>query len=403
MSLSFTPEMQVTLPEYLHGTARFQNINKLISFNAHWKKEAYDHLTTFLRHMREIEASDIDIGGPGTKGYIWYRVFGKKSPDKTLPRYSADEVTAILLSVITDEQKVSLFKNKNIDFSLSTKLAENERPSRFRGDVYYENNNLVANFRRINQTLFPIESMGFPEPILQRMNILYEKSGLVLVTGITGSGKSSTLDAVVNLNNSSSDSHIVIIGNPIEFVHESKRCIVRHREIGEDVISFQAGAIEALRQDPDIIVVGEMRDPETIATVLEVTDSGHKVFTTMHTSSAIDSIHRIVGEFPPREQDRIRLRLADTLKVCISQKLVPSKDGRRVLVKEILSVTESVKAAIRNQNIGEIYQMLTEGKKYGMLTLEQDLFDHYRKGTITRESALNFANNRKRMVQLLSY
>jgi twitching motility protein PilT len=146
-----------------------------------------------------------------------------------------------------------------------------------------------------------------------------------------------------------------------------------------------------------------MRDPETIATVLEVTDSGHKVFTTLHTSSAIDSIHRIVGEFPPREQDRIRLRLADTLKVCISQKLVPSKDGKRVLAKEILSVTESVKAAIRNQNIGEIYQMVTEGKKYGMITMEQDLFNHYRKGVITRENALNFANNRKRMLQLLSY
>lgn len=403
MSLSFTPEMQVTLPEYLTGTARFQNINKLIAFNAIWKKEAFEHLTTFLSHMRDIEASDIDIGGPGTNGHIWYRIFGQKKPDETLPRYSADEITAIILSILSDEQKVVLFKNKNVDFSLSLKLREGEKNSRFRGDVYYENNNLVANFRRINQNLFPIAGMGFPQPILQRMNILNEKSGLVLVTGITGSGKSSTLDAVINLNNESSESHIVIIGNPIEFVHESKKCIVRHRQVGEDVMSFQAGAIEALRQDPDVIVVGEMRDPETIATVLEVTDSGHKVFTTLHTSSAIDSIHRIVGEFPPREQDRIRLRLADTLSICLSQKLVPSKDGKRVLAKEILSVTDSVKAAIRNQNIGEIYQMVTEGKKYGMMTMEQDLYNHYRKGVITRENALNYANNRKRMIQLLSY
>ncbi|MDD4309843.1 MAG: ATPase, T2SS/T4P/T4SS family, partial [Candidatus Cloacimonetes bacterium] len=178
--------------------------------------------------------------------------------------------------------------------------------------------------------------------------------------------------------------------------------LVRHREVGIDVQSFEAGAIEALRQDPDIIVVGEMRDPQTIATVLEITDSGHKAFTTLHTSSAIDSLHRIIAEFPPEEQERIRNRLADVISISMSQKLVPTIDGRLVMAKEILSADSGIKAAIRNKNIGEIYQMMVEGKKFGMCTLEQDLRELHKKGLITQQTALNYANNKKRMMQLFT-
>ena len=226
---------------------------------------------------------------------------------------------------------------------------------------------------------------------------------MFLVTGITGSGKSSTLDSIIDMNNKKNHAHIIVIGNPIEYVHKSIKSIVRHREIGEDVLSFQEGTIQALRQDPDIIVVGEMRDPGTIATVLEATDSGHKVFSTLHTSSAVDSLHRIVAEFPPIEQERVRFRLADTLKIIISQKLVPDKHGKLVMVKEVLSVDSSVQAAIRNKNIGEIYQMITEGKRKGMISMEQELFTNYRKGIITKEVAMNYANNKKRMNHLLTY
>ncbi|MHA1692677.1 MAG: type IV pilus twitching motility protein PilT, partial [Candidatus Heimdallarchaeaceae archaeon] len=275
--------------------------------------------------------------------------------------------------------------------------------SRFRGDIYYESNCLVANFRRINQELFKIDTLGFPNPIVQRFDLQYEKAGLTLITGITGSGKSCTLDSIVDLNSHNNDAHIVIIGNPIEYVHKSDRCIVRHREVGEDVLSFQAGTIQALRQDPDIIVVGEMRDAETISTVMEATDSGHKCFSTLHTSSAIESIHRIIGEFPPVEQDRVRNRLADVLKVIVSQKLVPTVNKKLTLTKEILSVNSSIQAAIRNGNINEIYQMINEGKKVGMITLEQDLYNLYRNKMITKETAMNFSNVKKRMHQLLMY
>ncbi len=403
MSLSFTPEMMVTLPEYLTGTSRFQNINKMITFNASWRKIAYSHLRELLIMTRKLDASDMDIGGSGSGRQIWFRIHGVKSPVKDLPTYSNDEITAILLSILSDDQKVTLFKNKNVDFSLGMILEEGEKPNRFRGDIYYESNTLVANFRRISQNLFTVKDLDFPDQIVHRVNLHYEKAGLILVTGITGSGKSSTLDSFVDLNNHSNEAHIIIIGNPIEYVHESDKCLIRHRELGEDVLTFRDGVIQALRQDPDIIIVGEMRDPSTISTVLEATDSGHKCFTTLHTSSAIESIHRIIGEFPPIEQERIRNRLADTLKVIISQKLIPDRDGRRVLAKEILSVSSSVQAAIRNENINEIYQMINEGRKYGMYTMEQDLFNLFKNNKITKSTAMNYANNRKRMAQLLSY
>jgi len=403
MSLSFLSEMQVSLSEYLTGTSRFQNINKMITFNNNWKEEAYESLRKLMIHMREIEASDIDFGGPGSNNKVWYRVYGTKAPSDKVPSFVQDEVTAILLSILSDDQKVMLFNNKNVDISLGMTLKEGERQSRFRGDIYYESNSLVANFRRINQELFDLKDLNFPEIIYNRFNLNYEKSGLFLVTGITGSGKSSTLDSIVDMNNRNNNAHIIIIGNPIEYVHNSMKSIVRHREVGEDVLSFQEGTTQSLRQDPDIIVVGEMRDPGTIATVLEATDSGHKVFSTLHTSSAVDSLHRIVAEFPPIEQERVRYRLADTLKVIVSQKLVPNKHGKLVMVKEVLSVDSSVQAAIRNKNIGEIYQMITEGKRKGMLSMEQDLFTYYKKGIITKEVAMNFANNKKRMVHLLTY
>jgi twitching motility protein PilT len=177
---------------------------------------------------------------------------------------------------------------------------------------------------------------------------------------------------------------------------------VRHREVGRDVESFKEGAVQALRQDPDIIVIGELRDPETILTSLEITDSGHKTFGTLHTSSAMESIERILGEVPTEEQNRVRTRLADVLTCVISQKLVPSLDGRRVMAKEVLLVNASVKAAIRNNNVGEIYQMLMEGSERGMNTMEQDLKRLYTDGVISKENALNHANNKTKMVQLLS-
>jgi len=402
MGLSFRNELEKYQNLNLPGIELCQKLDILIEKNPAWQEEALQHLFMLLHYMEEIDASDIDFGAPGAQSKIWYRVYGRKMPFPQVDTYSEIETTFLILSYLSRTQKEFFYTHKNIDFSLNIAFEHGEKQSRFRGDVYLERRFTAVNFRRINPKIFELEYLGFPKPILDRMDLNYEKSGLILVTGITGSGKSTTLDVIIDMNNQRSQAHIIIIGHPIEYIHESKKALCRHREVGVDVPSFAQGAIDSLRQDPDIIVVGEMRDPKTIATVLEITDSGHKSFSTLHTSSAIDSIHRIVAEFPAEEQERVRNRLADLLSVIISQKLVPTRDGKRIMAKEILSVDASVSAAIRNKNIGEIYQMMSEGKKAGMITLEQDLLNLYKQGIVTAETAMGYANNKRRMMQLLS-
>ncbi|MDR9367068.1 MAG: ATPase, T2SS/T4P/T4SS family, partial [Balneolaceae bacterium] len=227
------------------------------------------------------------------------------------------------------------------------------------------------------------------------------KSDRLLVTGITGSGKSTTLDTIIDANNRSVRGHIVIVASPIELVHKPQKCIIRHREVGRDVDSFRDGIVQAMRQDPDIVVIGELRDDVAIRNALEVTDSGHKVFSTLHTASAMESIDRIIGETPLNEQERVRVRLADVLTCVISQKLVNTLEGTRVLAKEVLVATPPVRAAIRNDNVSEIYQMLNEGSQHGMHTLEQDLVRLVKQRIISTDEAINQANNKTRIKQLL--
>ncbi len=398
--LSFKNELD-QIPSHIQGVDRISSVSSILDNNENYGKEARSKIHDFLEYMVKIEASDLDMGGVGTNGKIWYRISGNKKPASIFPEIDLDEATAIIVSILTQRQIDKIMFNQNTDFSY--KMLLNGKYQRFRADAYMDMDFLAINFRRINSTPFDINSYGFSKQILNKFNLAYEKRGLILVTGITGSGKSTTLDSIIDMNNEQNYAHIIIIGNPIEYFHKSKKSIVRHREVGKDTLSFKQGAIEALRQDPDIIVVGEMRDPETIITVLETTDSGHKVFSTLHTSSAAESVHRIIAECPPEEQNRVRNRLADVLKIVISQKLVPGLNGKLVLAKEVLHVTPYVSAAIVNNNIGEIYQMITEGKDYGMITLEQDLFRLFLRKKISMENAIAYSNNKKRLLELIEY
>jgi twitching motility protein PilT len=357
-------------------------------------------INMFLIRMREVEASDIDLGGWGSKKMIWLRIHGVKKPIPEFGVYELDEFNILIQSLLMERQREYLYENRNLDFSYTLK-DENGVIYRYRADAYFDLDDLALNMRAINTQIRPYESYGFHPNVTRMLSLQYTKEGLILVTGITGSGKSTTLDAIVDLNNRTVDAHIIIIASPIEYVHESKRCIIRHREVGRDTMSFKQGTIEALRQDPDIIIIGEMRDPDTIMAALEVADSGHKVLSTLHTSSAVESIDRIIGEVPPIEQERVRNRLADILRCVISQKLVPSLDGKRVLAKEVMVMTPSIRAAIKNNNTSEIYQMIAEGAEYGMITMEQDLRRLYLERKISLETAMNFANNKRRMQQLL--
>jgi twitching motility protein PilT len=392
-----------TIPTYLVGPDRINYIlNNLENLVQESRVALINYVNRMLTSMIERDASDIEIGGYSSGGFVWMRIFGKKERVKEFQLLSNDESALIIANLLNSNQRKILEAAKNLDFSYTFLYERKNINVRFRADVYFELDTLTLNMRAINSEIRSLDSYGFHPNVIKTLSHSFIKFGLTLITGITGSGKSTTLDAIIDAHNKFDPAHIVIIASPIEYVHDSNFSIIKHREVGRDVLTFRDGVIQSLRQDPDIIVIGEMRDPETILAALEVTDTGHKVFSTLHTSSAVESIDRIVAEIHPTEQDRVRNRLADVLIAIVSQKLVPSLDGKRVLAKEILIVTPNVKAAIKNNNTSEIYMMINQGAPQGMITMEQDLKRLFLEKKISLENAFAYANNKIRIQQIMS-
>ncbi len=390
------------IPTNIEGIEQQQFIGALLNRQPEdVRQQLRTAIDCLLLTMESKEASDVDFGGVGSNSWVWFRVHGNKRPDPDIVNFTMLETDILLLNFLMPVQREELWKNRHIDFSYQ--LLQVAGQQRFRATIYLELNQLAMNLRRISPNVRPFASLGLHRNVATLLSVEYETRGLILITGITGSGKSSTLDTVIDANNRHSQGHIVIISDPIEYIHASHKCMVRHREVGRDVRSFKDGTIEAFRQDPDIIVIGEMRDADTMATVLEAADSGHKVFATLHTSSAVESIDRILGESSPLEQQRIRERLASVLTCVMSQKLVPAMDGKLTLAKEVMVANSAVRVAIRNNHTDEIYQVIQQGANEGMVTLEQDLARLNRNHTATYEECLNHANNKKRFEELVRY
>lgn len=400
-AIKMLQEIAVSIPDTVPGMERQMLIGDLVSKLSPAERTALRKLMdSYLLRMANINASDIDLGGYGSSNYIWYRVYGDKKPAKELGKFTLDEFNILVQSILIERQRLFLYENRSLDLSYS--IIEEDKMFRFRSNVYFDLDHLALNMRAINAVVRPYKGLELHPNVTRLLSLAHTTQGLTLVTGITGSGKSTTLDSIIDANNHTVDGHVIVISSPVEYVHKPDRCIIRHREVGRDVLSFKDGAVQALRQDPDIIVIGEMRDPDTILTALEITDSGHKVFSTLHTASAIETIDRIIGEVPVAEQERIRLRLADTLTCIMSQKLIPSLEGKLLLAKEVMVMTPSVKAAIKNNNTGEIYQMMSEGGDLGMTTLEQDLKRMYTQKKISLENALIASNNKRRFQQIMN-
>jgi twitching motility protein PilT len=371
------------------------------------------HLSEIINNLLKVminkEASDIELGGFGSLGYVWLRIFGKKEPILELPMFTNDEAALLILSILNEKQIHVLEDVRNLDFSYSfeyinyfysDKTSENVE-LRLRGDAFFDVDCLAMNMRSIIPELRTLEQLEYPPKVINMLSFNYIKQGLVLITGVTGTGKSTTLDAIIEWHNRNSNAHIVTIASPLEYVHKSKTCMIRQREVGRDVRSFHEGVVQALRQDLDVMIIGEMRDQATILAALEVTDTGHKVFSTLHTSSAVESIDRIIAEVDEIEQERVRIRLADILTAVISQKLVPGLDGKLVLAKEIMVANQNIKAAIKNNNTSEIYMMINAGTTEGMITMEQDLKRLYLAKKISLEMALQYANNKELFKQII--
>ncbi|MDX1393879.1 MAG: type IV pilus twitching motility protein PilT [Gemmatimonadota bacterium] len=304
------------------------------------------------------------------------------------------DTMALAYSVLTEQQKKRFEQEDELDFSFSI-----ENVSRFRANMYKQRGSIGCAIRMIPFEIKSFQELGVP-PIISK---LAEKPrGLVLVTGPTGSGKSTTLASMVDKINSERSSHIMTIEDPIEFVHFHKKCVVNQREVGSDTKSFPTALKYVLRQDPDVILVGEMRDLETIQAALTIAETGHLAFATLHTNSAAESINRVIDVFPAHQQEQVRAQLAFVLEGVVTQTLLPKASGRgRVVACEILVATPAIRALIREEKVHQIYSAMQAGKKFGMQTLNDSLYQLYVQRQVTLEECLRVSSDPtelKRMV-----
>ncbi|MBQ8834981.1 MAG: type IV pilus twitching motility protein PilT [Oscillospiraceae bacterium] len=300
-------------------------------------------------------------------------------------RLTEEQVAAAVRQLANENQLEELKKNGESDFAVTF-----EGTIRMRCNAFYQQGRTALALRMLPLTVPTVESLDLAPVIVEQAE---KPRGLVLLTGPTGSGKSSTLAAMLDHINHTRRRHIITLENPIEFVYTPDKCIINQREVGDDTGSFAAGLRAALRQDPDVILVGEMRDLETISTAITAAETGHLVFGTLHTKGAANTIDRIIDVFPPAQQEQIRIQLADVLECAISKALLPKIGGGRVGVYEILVATPAVRSLIRQNKSFQITSAMQTGKRQGMQLLDDALADLVRRGQVTLDNALSVAND----------
>ncbi len=307
---------------------------------------------------------------------------------------SRDELKKMIYSILTDSQKETFERERELDFSLALSGMD-----RFRVNVHLQRGAAEAAFRRIPIFIPNMEELGLPPVIV---DFARKPNGLVLITGPTGTGKTTTLASMINLINEEREELIIMIEDPIEYVHFNKKSIIKQREVFRDTNSFAEALKRCLRQDPDVIVVGEMRDLETISTALTAAETGHLVLATLHTPDAPQTIERIIDAFPPHQQQQVKLQLSSALQGVASQILLPRADGQgRVLATEIMVATPGVRNLIREQAIEQLPTAIQTGSSYGMHTMDKSLQRLYQDGEITYETAMVYVKNKEEFAQLL--
>ncbi|ATH06492.1 type IV pili twitching motility protein PilT [Halobacteriovorax marinus] len=312
-----------------------------------------------------------------------------------IPALTAVDTKRLIYQILTEEQKNELEKNLELDFSFGIKGL-----ARFRSNVFYSKGGVAAVFRQIPSIIPDFKALRLPNVLLEMTDV---SNGLILVTGPTGSGKSTTLAALIDRLNENESGHIITLEDPVEFVHPHKSCIVNQREIGTDSLNFKSAMKSLLRQDPDIVLVGEMRDVETIEAALTIAETGHLVFGTLHTNSCVQTINRIINVFPADHQDQVRTLLSFVLQGVISQQLLPkSFEPGRCLGMEVLVPTPAIRNLIREDKIHQVYSQMQIGQdKTGMMTMNQTIKKHVDAGLIDTDTAMSYSTNPEELAKQL--
>jgi len=341
---------------------------------------AQPRIEILLEEVIKKKASDLhlQVGLPPM-----LRVDGALAPVASADPLTEESISVLIFAILDEDQKQILLKDKEFDFSFAFGDL-----GRFRVNAFHERGNLAAALRLIPNELLSIEQLGLP-PIVTKFAD-YPR-GLVLVTGPTGSGKSTTLAAMVHKINSERSAHIITIEDPIEFTHKSKKSVIVQREVHYDTYSFSAALRSSLREDPDVVLIGEMRDLETIAAAITIAETGHLVFATLHTNSAAQSIDRMIDVFPPHQQPQIRAQLSNILMAICSQRLIPTIGGGRVAAAEILVATPAVRNIIREGKSHQLEAVIQTGAEFGMQSMDKTLVNLVHGGSITYEEARNYA------------
>jgi twitching motility protein PilT len=350
-------------------------------------------LHELLRIMFERGASDLHITS-GSPPQI--RIDGTLAPIDGEEPLNPAETKRLIYSVLTDAQKHTFEENNELDFSFGVKGI-----SRFRGNAFSQRGAVGAAFRTIPYKIPTFQELGIPAAVTK---FAEKPQGLVLVTGPTGSGKSTTLAALIDKINTERHEHIITVEDPIEYLHEHKNCIVNQREVQADTKSFKSALKYVLRQDPDIILIGEMRDLETIESALVIAETGHLVFATLHTNSCAQTVNRIIDVFPPHQQPQVRAQLSFVLEGVITQQLIPKASGRgRILGVEVMVPNPAIRNLIREDKVHQIYSQMQVGQeKYGMQTMNQSLLLLYKRRLISKYEAFSRSPNLDEFEQMMA-
>lgn len=326
-----------------------------------------------------------------------FRVNGRLTLLTSYPKLNNEMIQNLVLGILSPEQKELLINHRSIDFSYGYGGGDYGNKGRFRVNFYFQRNTLAAAFRLFYPKIRTIEELRLPA-ICHRFSEL--KQGLILVTGPTGQGKSTSLSAIINEINVTRSAHIVTIEDPIEYIYPEAKSIISQRELGTDSLSWNEALRSVMREDPDVILVGEMRDPESTASVISLAETGHLVFSTIHTNSASQTIDRIIDEFPDHQQTQIRSQLSNCIEGIISQRLIPSLDGGRVVATEVMLGTNAVKSNIREGKTHLIDSIIETSKDIGMIPLEWSLSELVKDGIISLDIARSYTLHEKELLRL---